>query len=229
MFCEIGGVQHIHTADHFVHRRKSHFGHELADFLRDKEEEVDQVLRAALKFAAQPRVLRGNADGTGVHVTFARHNAAEGDQRRRRESEFFGAQQGGDHHIAAGLQLSIGLQPDAAAQIVEHDNLLGLGPAKFPGNARVLDRCQRGSPGAAVMSADQDDVRVRLGDPGSDDAHANFGHQLHGNPGPGIHIFQIVNQLGQVFDRVDVVMRGGEIRGTPGVECRTRAMTASTL
>ena len=35
----------------------------------------------------------------------------------------------------------------------------------------------------------------------------NFGHELHRNRGARIAIFQIVNQLRQVFDGINIVMR----------------------
>ena len=52
--------------------------------------------------------------------------------------------------VAAGLQLAVGLDDDAAAQIVQHERLVRLGEAEFPRQARVLDatsaatrRCRR--------------------------------------------------------------------------------------
>ncbi len=62
------------------------------------------------------------------------------DQRRGGEAELLGAQQRGDGHVAAGLQLAVGLHADAAAQVVHHQHLLRFGEAQFPGNAGVLDR-----------------------------------------------------------------------------------------
>ena len=55
--------------------------------------------------------------------------------------------------IAAGLQLAVGLDGDAAAQVVEHQRLVGLGEAEFPGQPGVLDRGQRRGAGAAVVTA----------------------------------------------------------------------------
>ena len=42
--------------------------------------------------------------------------------------------------IAAGLELAIGLDRHPAAQIVEHQGLVGLGKAELPGQAGVFDR-----------------------------------------------------------------------------------------
>ena len=130
----------------------------------DEAHEVDDVLGLAGELLAQLRVLRGDADRAGVQVADAHHDAAERDQRRGGEAELLGAEQRGDDHVAAGLELAVGLDGDAAAQIVEHERLVRLGQAEFPREAGVLDRGQRRGAGAAVVAADQDHVRVRLGD-----------------------------------------------------------------
>ena len=90
-------------------------------------------------FSRSSRVLRGDADRAGVEVADAHHDAADRDQRRRREAELLGAEQRGDDDVAAGLQLAVGLDDDAAAQVVEHQRLVRLGQAQLPRHAGVLD------------------------------------------------------------------------------------------
>ena len=46
-----------------------------------------------------------------------------------------------------------------------------------------------------------------LGHSGGDGSHAHLGHQLHVDPRLGIDVLQVVDQLCQVFDRVDVMVR----------------------
>ena len=128
-------------------------------------------------------------------------------QRRGGEAELLGAQQRGDHDVAAGLQLAVGLHADAAAQVVHHQHLLRFGEAELPRNARMLDGAERRRARAAVVAADQHHVGMRLGDARGHRAHADFGHQLHRNARLRIDVLQIVDQLRQIFDRVDVVMR----------------------
>ena len=73
-------------------------------------------------------------------------------------------------------------------------------------------------------------VGAALRDAGGDGADADLGDELHRDPGLGVDVLQVVDELRQVLDRVDIVVRGGgEIRPTPGVEWRTLAITASTL
>jgi hypothetical protein len=67
------------------------------------------VLRLAGELRAQLRILRGDADRAGVQVADAHHDAAQRDERRGGEAELLGAEQRGDGHVAAGLELAVGL------------------------------------------------------------------------------------------------------------------------
>ncbi len=73
----------------------------------------------------------------------------------------------------------------------------------------MLDRGQRGSPGTTIVPGDHHVIGLALGHPGSHRADADFGHQLDGNAGSRIDVLQIVNQLGQILDGVDVMVRRG--------------------
>ncbi len=199
--------EHIDAADHLVEGAEAHLRHVAAHLFGDEEEEIDDVLGRAGELGAQGRVLRGDADGAGVEVALAHHDAAQGDQRRGGEAELFGAEQGGDGDVAAGLEFAIGLEADAAAQIVHDQDLLGFGQAEFPRDAGVLDGTERRSAGAAGIAGDEDGVGVRFGDAGGDGADADFGDQLDGDARLGIDVLQIVDELREIFDGVNIVVR----------------------
>ncbi len=201
------GFDLVDAANHLVHGAEAEFCHVLADLLGDEEEEIDDVLGLAGEAGAEDGVLRGDADGAGVEVALAHHDAAHGDERRGGEAEFFGAEKGGDDDVAAGLELAVGLDLDAAAEIVEQEDLLRFGEAEFPGKAGVLDGAERRCAGAAVVAGDEDDVGVRLGDAGGDGAYADFRDELDGDARFGIDVLEVVDQLGEIFDGVDVVVR----------------------
>ena len=131
----------------------------------------------------------------------------ERDQRRGGKTEFLRAEQRGDDHVAAGLELAVGLDGDAAAEIVEHERLVRLGQAEFPRRARVLDARQRRRARAAVVAADEHHVGMRLGDAGGDGADADFGDQFHADARVAVGVLQVVDQLRQVFDGINVVVR----------------------
>ena len=136
-------VEPVDLADHLVERAEAELRHQLAHFLGDEEEEVDDVLRLAGEVLAQHRVLRGDADRAGVQMALAHHDAAGGDQRRGGEAELVGAQQRADHHVAPGAQPAIDLHRDAAAQAVQHQRLLRFGQADLPRRAGMRQRRQR--------------------------------------------------------------------------------------
>ena len=71
----------------------------------------------------------------------------------------------------------------------------------------MLQRGERRSAGAAVVAADQHHVGMRLRDTGGDRSHADFGDELHRNARLRIDVLQIVDQLRQIFDRINIVVR----------------------
>ena len=105
------------------------------------------------------------------------------------------------------FKLPVGFHHDPAAQVVQQQRLMGFRQAQFPGNTGMFDARQRRSAGPAVITADQDHIGMRLGDSGGNGAHAHFGHQLDADPGVVVGVLQIVNQLRQILDGVNVMMR----------------------
>ena len=201
-------IQDLGLADHLGEAAEAERGHVFAHFLGDEEEEIDDVLGLALESGAQHRVLRGDADRAGVQMAFAHHDAAGGDQGRGGEAELVGAEQSAHHHVAAGAHAAIDLHGDAAAQAIEHERLLGLGEADLPRRAGMLDRGERRGARAALEAGDGDMIGARLGDAGRDRADADLAHQLDADIGRRVDVLQVVDQLRQVLDRIDVVMRG---------------------
>ena len=200
-------LEPVDAADHLLDRAEAELRHQLAHLLGDEAHEVDDVLRLARELLAQSRILRRDAGRAGVEVADAHHDAADRHQRRGGKAELLGAEQRGDDDVAAGLELAVGLDGDAAAQVVQHQRLVRLGEAEFPRQAGVRDRGLRRGARAAVVAADQHDVGVRLGDARGDGADADLGHQLDADPRVPVGVLQVVDQLRQVLDRVDVVVR----------------------
>ena len=143
MFDRVVGFQAIDAADQFVECAEAELRHDLACFLGDHEQIVHDVFRLAVELVAQHFVLRRNADGAGVQVTLAHHDATEHDQGRCAESHFLGTQQRADHDVTAGFHLAVGLHNDTAAQVVHHERLVRFGQAEFPRQTRVFDAGQR--------------------------------------------------------------------------------------
>ena len=96
--------------------------------------------------------------------------------------------------------------------------LLGLGQADLPWAAGMLDRGQRRGAGAPFIARDGDVVGPGLGDAGRDRADADLGNELDRDRGLRVDVLEIEDQLGQILDRVDVVMR--RRRDQPDAGCR---------
>ena len=114
---------------------------------------------------------------------------------------------GGKHDVAAGLEAAVDADAHAAAQPGGHELPLSLGEAELPRKARVLDRRQRARTGAPVGARDMHDVGERLGDAGGDDADARLRDELHGDIGVRVHLAKVEDELCEILDRVDVVVR----------------------
>ena len=121
--------------------------------------------------------------------------------------DLVGAEQRGDHHVAAGADAAVGLHRYAAAQVVADQRLLGFGEADLPGRAGMLDRGQRRGAGAALEARYGHVIGVRLGDAGGNGADAHFRNELHRHLAGRVHVLEIEDELGQILDRIDVVMR----------------------
>ena len=193
----------------------------LAHLLGNEEEEVDHVFGLACEARAQYRILCGDAHRAGVQMALAHHDAAHGDQRRSGETELFRPQERSDYHVAAGLEFAVRLHLDAAAQIVQQQDLLCFGEAQLPRQPGVLDGTERRCAGAAGVAGNQHYIGMSLGHACGHRAHADLGDQLDGDARRGIDILQVVDQLRQVFDGVDVVVRRrrDEAHAGNGVAC----------
>ncbi len=200
-------VQQIGATDKLIELADTQLRHDLAHFFGNEEKEIDDMLGLALELFAQHRILCRDTDRTGIQMAFAHHDASLYNQRGRRKTEFVGPQQRANDHIASGLHLAVSLHPYAAAQFVEHQRLLGFRQSQLPRGAGVLDGRNGRRPCAAVMSGNHDVIGLGLGHAGRHRAHANLGHQLGRDGRRRIDVFQIVNQLRQIFNRINIMMR----------------------
>ncbi len=167
------------------------------------------MLRLTGKFLAELGVLRSNAHRAGVEVTLAHHDAAQGNQRQGGETELLRAEQGCNRHVTPRRQFAVHLEAHAAAEVVHHQHLLGFRKTQLPRGAGVPDGGDGRRAGAAIVAADEDHVGVRLGHARRYRAHARLGHEFDGDARLRVSVLQIVDQLRQVFDGVDVVVRRG--------------------
>ena len=89
---------------------------------------------------------------------------------------------------------------------------------QLPGQTRVLNARARARAGAAVVAGDQNHVRAALGNARGNGADAGLRNELDVDPRVRIGVLEIEDQLRQILNRIDVVMRG---RGDePHAGCR---------
>src|SRR5690606_2672980 len=131
---------------------------------------------------------------------------AQCDQWCGGEAKLVRAQQSSDDHIRSGTQLAIALKHHTRAQIVGHQHLMSLGDAQLPGETSVLDASPAGGASATIVTRNGDVFRLAFSHTGSDNAHAHLGHQLDRDTSGWVGTFEIVNQFGQILNRVDIVM-----------------------
>ncbi len=84
---------------------------------------------------------------------------------------------------------------------------MSFGDAELPGKSSVFYSGPAAGSRSAVVTGNGDVFRFALGHSNGHDAHADDGHQFDRVAGLRIGAFQVVNQFGQILDRVNVVMR----------------------
>ena len=140
-------------------------------------------------------------------MAFAHHDTSLRNQRSGCETDFISPQNSGDNDIAPCFHLTVRLNANPATQIVHDKRLLGFGQTDFPGRTGMLDRRQWRCPCSPVMTGNHNMIGLGLGDTGRNGTDPDFGNQLDRNSGTWIDVFQIMNQLRQIFNGIDIVMR----------------------
>ena len=207
---EIGGVP-----DQIIEFADTESRHVFADFLRHGVEEIHDVLHLALELGAVLWILRSHSHRAVVEVASANVDTAHCDQCDRSEVVFLGSEGCRVDDILPGSHPAIRPQRDPIAKTIHHQNLLRLRNPDLPGETRVLDRAQWGSTRASVMTRHENDVGIGLGDTRSDRSHSGFGDQLDRYLGGRVDFLEIVNELSQVLDRVNIVVRRRRNQGNP--------------
>lgn len=207
MIRSLNSIQTVGASDHFLNGAEAEAGHNFAQILRDESHKVNDMLRIASKVLAQIRILCCDADRTGVHLTDPHHDATYSHQRRCGESELFGAQQRGYGQIAAAQHFAVGFQDDPVAQIVQHQRLMRFGKTQFPRKAGMADGVHWRRACSSIVSADQDNVGTAFCHTCGNRSDTNLGYQLHVDIRARVGVLQVVNQLRQILDGINVMVR----------------------
>ena len=145
--------------------------------------------------------------GAGVLFADARHDAAFGNQQHLAESEFFGAHQGCFDEVFSGGQASVDAEDGVFAEPLFEQGFVRLDQAEFPWKAGVAHGAEARRSGSAVPTRDLNDVGARFHDPRRDRSDVDAGHQFHDDRDGRFELFELEDELPEVFDAVDVVKR----------------------
>mmetsp|Transcript_32603 Transcript_32603/g.79532 ORF Transcript_32603/g.79532 Transcript_32603/m.79532 type:complete len:1230 (+) Transcript_32603:1174-4863(+) len=167
------------------------------------------MLRHALEFLAKLRILGGNANRAHVQVALPHHDASERHKGRCRESALLSTEDDGLDNILTSLELPIRLENHARPEIVHHKRLVRLSKPKLPRKTSALDATPLSSTSTAVVSRDENVVGLSLCHARSDDTNADLGNELDRDARSRIGALEVIDELGEILDRVDVVMGGG--------------------
>src|SRR5207302_92193 len=110
-------------------------------------------------------------------------------------------------HIAPKFESAVHSQPHSAAQSCLHQGAMRIAQSHFPWEPSILDGGDWGCAGASVMSTDSDNVSSGLCHSGGDNSYAGTRNQFHPDPRAWIYRAQVIDQLCQILDAVDIVMR----------------------
>ena len=151
------------------------------------------------------------------------HDAAHGDKAKRADAKLFRAEDCRDHNVTARLQAAISAQLDTMAKAVERQYLIGFGKAHFPWRTGIFDTGKRARTRSADIARNEDDVGMRFRDTRRNRADPGCAHQLDANPRARVDLFQVVDQLREILDRIDVMMWGrGDQRHARGRMAQAR-------
>ena len=200
-------LQQIGTANQFIHCADAQFCHIFSHFLSNKVHEIHYVFRFACKTFSQFRILGGNTHRAGIQIADTHHHTAHGNQRSSCETEFFCTQKGCNHHITACHQLAIGFNNDFITKIIHDQCLMGFCKTQLPGKSCIKYGTSGSCTGTAVKTGNQDNLCTCFGNTCCYRSDTGFGNQFYGNTGTSVGIFQIIDQLRQILNGINIVMR----------------------
>ena len=140
-------------------------------------------------------------------MTNAHHDATAHHKRSRCETKFFSTKKRSDDDVSSSFHLPIGLHNDAIAKPVEQQRLLGFGKTEFPWHASMFQRRQWRSTSSTIVSRNQHNIGFCFAYACGNSSDSNFRHQLHMHSSGRVRILQVVNELLQIFNGVDVMVR----------------------
>ena len=156
---------------------------------------------------AQLGILCCHTHRAGIGIALAHHHTTKNNQRQRAKRELVSSQHGHNDDVLRRLQLTVGLQAYLVAQAVHHQRLLRLGKSNLWRDASETHRAGRAGTRTSLGAADDNEVGFRFRHTGSNRSHPTLCDEFHADGSGGINILQVEDELCQVLNAIDVVMR----------------------
>ena len=125
-------------------------------------------------------------------MAFSHHDTSEHDERRRGETVFFGAEH---------------CRYDYVPACFEDERLLCFGKSEFERKSCITYRAGRRRSRAAFCARNDYSVGLGLRHACGYRTYSAFRHKFYADLGARVHIFEVENELRQVLDRVNIVVR----------------------
>ena len=223
-------LEQVVAADEVLGALIAELGGQPAHLLAHRREEAGAVLGRARNLLGRELLqsvlsrllgrldLGGDADVTCVELTAAADRAAERDHRQRAEADPVGAHADQLDDVVGVAITAVRPDLDAVSDPRLHQRPVYEAGADVRWQTDVAQGVLARGAGSALEAREGDDVRAGLGDPEADRADVRHHGDLDRDAQVGVDRLQLVDQLGEVLDRVEVVVVGG--RDQVGARCR---------
>mmetsp|Transcript_27317 Transcript_27317/g.66294 ORF Transcript_27317/g.66294 Transcript_27317/m.66294 type:complete len:207 (+) Transcript_27317:1261-1881(+) len=158
-------------------------------------------------------LLTGDTNGACVQVANTGHDTTLSNHGNSTKSEFFSTKHGSNHDIQSRPNSTINTNGDTVTKVIVEKCRVGFRETKLPWATSMLDRRKRGSTSTTITTRNLDNIGVSLGNTTGDGSDTNTRDQLDRNAGTFVDGMQIVNQLCQILNTVDIVVRRRRDKG----------------
>ena len=201
-------LQQVNATHKLFQGTHAQLGHPLPGLFGHEAEEIHRHFHRALEVLFTEVVVLCSHTGRAViQVTDTQVFTTQRNHRGGTETEALGTKDRAFYHVQTCFQAAISLQANLATQVIGSQRLLGFGKPQLPGRTGVADRRQRARRCTAIVPGHRDQVGVRLSHTCGNRTDAGLRDQLHRHQSLRIDLFEIENQLGQILDGIDIVMR----------------------
>ena len=199
--------QKICASYHLFQASHTQFCHIFTKLLGNKFHKVLNIFRFAFESLSQLRILGSYTNRTGVQIADSHHYTAHSYKRCCSKTEFLCTKKCCNCNITTAHQFTVCLNADTVTKSVHKQCLMGFSKSKLPWKSCIVNGASGCCTSTSIISGNQDYLCTSLCNSGCNRTNASLRNQLYRNICIFICIFQVIDQLCQVLDGIDIVMR----------------------